>query len=337
MPAAPATAAPTPTILATNAISLFSNAYTNRPVTSWSPTWDLADVTDVQIATNDTKLYTNLKFAIVDFPTIDATTKTHFHIDIWTGNSTSFKIKLVDFGANGVYQGTLNDDTEHELTFTPALCEWVSYDIPFTDFTNLTSRAHLAQLILSGSNSKVYMDNAYFYTFGNLPVQLVNFSGVAKQHTTVLNWKTASESNNQAFIVERSINGIEYMPIGQVQGNGTSNVGHAYTFTDEKPLSGINYYRLRQVDTDGKATISTSIAVLFATNNLIVTNTLVHDILNISVDRTLPITIHILNVSGQTVYTGKIQGSQQLNLSDLTAGLYIIRTSEGDAIRFIKE
>jgi hypothetical protein len=179
------------------------------------------------------------------------------------------------------------------------------------------------------------MDNAYFYS-SVLPVSLTTFSGIAKQHTIALNWKTASESNNQAFIVERSINGIEYMPIGQVQGNGTSNVGHAYTFTDEKPLSGINYYRLRQVDTDGKATISTSIAVLFATNNLIVTNTLVHDILNVSVDRTLPITIHILNVSGQTVYTGKIQGSQQLNLSDLTAGLYIIRTSEGDAIRFIK-
>jgi beta-glucanase (GH16 family) len=339
MPAAPATAAPTPTVASANVTSLFSNTYTNVTVGSWSASWDDADVADVQIAGNDTKLYTNLKFAGVDFSNnqLDVTAKTHFHIDIWTGNSSVFKIKLVDFGANRVYQGTPNDDTEHELTFTPALCQWVSYDIPLTDFVGLTARAHLAQMILVGSNSKVYMDNAYFYRNSTLPVALTTFSGIAKQHTTLLNWTTASESNNQAFIVERSANATDYTAIGQVQGNGTTNIAHNYTFTDEKPLGGINYYRLRQMDADGKATISTAIAVLFSTNSFMVTNTLVHDVLNISTDRELPITINIFNISGQPVYTGKLQGSQQLNLSDLTSGLYIIRTSEGDAIRFIKE
>lgn len=165
-PSVPTVAAPTPTRAAVNVISLFSNAYTNKPVDTWSASWDQADVADVKVATNDTKLYTNLNFAGIEFTganLVNAKDMGFFHTDIWTPNSTTFKIKLVDFGANGVFQGTTNDDTEHELTFTPELGKWVSYDIPFTDFVGLKAREHLAQMIFVGSNSTVYIDNIYFY------------------------------------------------------------------------------------------------------------------------------------------------------------------------------
>jgi hypothetical protein len=169
----PTTAAPTPTRAAANVISLFSNAYTNKAVDTWSASWDQADVADVKIATNDTKLYTNLNFAGVEFVgpnMVNAKDMTHFHIDIWTPNSTTFKVKLVDFGANGIFQGTPNDDTEHELSFTPALGKWVSYDIPFTDFVGLKAREHLAQMIFVGSASTVYVDNVYFYKDAAAPL-----------------------------------------------------------------------------------------------------------------------------------------------------------------------
>ncbi len=84
---------------------------------------------DVQVRADDTKLYTNLVFAGVEATTqpIDASAMTHFHMDIWTPDATAapavFKIKLVDFGADGAFDG--GDDTEPELTFdattTPAL------------------------------------------------------------------------------------------------------------------------------------------------------------------------------------------------------------------------
>ncbi len=158
-------AAPTPTRAAQSVISLFSNAYTNRPIDTWSADWDNADVTTTLIKNNDTKFYSNLIYAGIEFTTnpINATAATHLHLDIWTPNSTTFKVKLVDFGENGVYQGTTNDDTEDELSFTPALGSWVSYDIPLCDFKGLKARAHLAQLILVGSNSQVFVDNVYFY------------------------------------------------------------------------------------------------------------------------------------------------------------------------------
>jgi hypothetical protein len=158
-------AAPTPTKPANTVISLFSNAYVNRPIDTWSADWDNADMTHLLIKNNETKCYSNLVYAGIEFTKnlINATTATHLHMDIWTPNSTTFKVKLVDFGANGLYQGVPNDDSEHELSFTPALSTWVSYDIPLSDFKDLKARAHLAQLILVGSNSQVYVDNVYFF------------------------------------------------------------------------------------------------------------------------------------------------------------------------------
>ncbi len=165
----PLTPAPTPTRPAANVISLFSNAYTNVPVDTWSAVWDQADVADIQISGNDTKKYTNLVFSGVEFTTttVNATDMQNYHIDLWTPDATTFHIKLVDFGADGVYQG--GDDTEYELTYTPSLSGWVSYDIPLSDFVGLTNRAHLAQMVFVASTSTVYIDNVYFWKTDNAP------------------------------------------------------------------------------------------------------------------------------------------------------------------------
>jgi beta-glucanase (GH16 family) len=159
------TAAPTPTRAAHTVISLFSNAYVNKPIDTWSASWDRADVTNTLIEKNETKRYSKLNYAGIEFAKnpINATAATHLHIDIWTPNAATFKVKLVDFGDNAIYQGTTNDDSEHELSFTPALGKWVSYDMALSDFKGLKAHAHLAQLILTGSNSRVYVDNVYFF------------------------------------------------------------------------------------------------------------------------------------------------------------------------------
>lgn len=169
---APDTPAPTPTYTASNVLSLFSNAYTNLPVDTWSAAWDMADVADVQINGNNTKLYTNLSYAGIEFTSnpINASGMTRFHMDIWTNDPTAlpavFKIKLVDFGADGAYAG--GDDTEHELSFdastVPPLVSnaWISFDIPLTNFTGMTNTAHIAQLIISGTPNTVYVDNVLF-------------------------------------------------------------------------------------------------------------------------------------------------------------------------------
>jgi hypothetical protein len=171
----PSVAAPTPTRAAGDVASLFSNAYTNRTVDTWSAVWDNADVSDVTVGGNQVKRYANFVFAGVEFTTnpVNATALNGFHLDVFVNDASNFRVKLVDFGANGAFGG--GDDTEHELTFnttsTPALVagQWNSLDIPLWRFTNMTGRSAIAQMILVGTGSIAYVDNVYFFNDPTLP------------------------------------------------------------------------------------------------------------------------------------------------------------------------
>jgi hypothetical protein len=193
-------------------IALFSGAYAAVPVSTWSSPFDDADVEDYLIGSDSTKKYTNLVFSIAEFATVDVSAMTHFHMDVWTPDPTAapavFKVKLVDFGADDAFGG--GDDVEHELIFdenTMNTEAWVSIDVPLASFTGLTTRANLAQLILSGDPNTVYVDNIYFYDSG-LPTEplvpaptptvdpgnvLSLFSGAYTSATTVDAWSTGSD------------------------------------------------------------------------------------------------------------------------------------------------
>lgn len=163
----PTAPAPDPNIDPTEVISLFSDVYTNVTVDTWRTDWSNATLEDIEIDGNAVKKYSELNFVGIETTssTIDASGMTHFRTDIWTGDATEFKIKLVDFGADGVFEG--GDDVEHELTFeAPAQQEWVTLDIPLSDFTGLTTKEHIAQLIFVGAPTganTVFVDNVLFY------------------------------------------------------------------------------------------------------------------------------------------------------------------------------
>jgi hypothetical protein len=89
-----------------------------------------------------------------------------------------------------------------------------------------------------------------------LPIELSSFNAVEKENKTLLNWSTMTESNNEKFEVERSSDGIDFVKIGEVKGNGNSHREVDYNFTDHSPLRGINYYRLKQVDYSGESRYS---------------------------------------------------------------------------------
>ncbi|PLX19444.1 MAG: hypothetical protein C0599_10945, partial [Salinivirgaceae bacterium] len=163
----PAVGAPVPTQDPADVISLFSDTYTDVTVDTWRTDWSSGVLEDVTIDSNPAKKYSDLDFVGIETGAspVDASGMTHVHIDIWTPNMTQFGLKLVDFGADASYGG--GDDVEHQINVAaPAQEEWVSLDIPFTEFTGLTTRSHLAQYILVGQpteSSIVYIDNFYFY------------------------------------------------------------------------------------------------------------------------------------------------------------------------------
>lgn len=177
--AEPTAAAADPNFDAANVISLFSNKYTDVTVDTWRTDWSTAVFTDIQIAGNDVKKYSSMDVVGIEAVgpnLIDASDMDHLNFDIWSPNSTLFKIKLVDFGADKAYGG--GDDTEHELSFSaPATEEWINYRIPMSDFTGLTNTSNIAQIIMVSQptgTSVVYLDNMFFSKGPGTSVKSVN-------------------------------------------------------------------------------------------------------------------------------------------------------------------
>ena len=166
-PTEPTSAAPTPVVPAANVISLFSDAYDDVTVDTWRTDWSVATLENVSVDGNPVKKYSALDFVGIETVSsqINATAMTQFHLDVWSADFTVFKVKLVDFGADGGFGG--GDDVEHEITIeSPAQGQWVSLELDLSDFTGLTTRANIAQLILVGAptaNNTVYVDNVYFH------------------------------------------------------------------------------------------------------------------------------------------------------------------------------
>jgi hypothetical protein len=96
---------------------------------------------------------------------------------------------------------------------------------------------------------------------GTLPVDWLSFNAYAAESAVELEWTTATEQYNRYFVVERSTDDRSYLPIGSVEGSGTSSVATNYRFTDNHPLSGAAYYRIRQTDMDGAISYSETVFV----------------------------------------------------------------------------
>lgn len=90
------------------------------------------------------------------------------------------------------------------------------------------------------------------YTLGTpLPVSLHSFYATPISNTVRLNWLTNTEENSDYFEVKRSVDGLEWLPIGVVSAAGNSSEKISYEFFDDKPNMGKNYYKLIQFDING--------------------------------------------------------------------------------------
>jgi hypothetical protein len=157
----PTVAAPTPTRPATSVISLFSNAYTDLAATDWFPNWNQTTVvSDVQIATNATKKYTNFNYQGTQFAApINVTTMNYLHIDMWTPSMTSFEVSMVNIAPLA--------QKEQKVVLTPTLSGWNSFNIPLSSYNTLVLTG-IGQLKLESipSGTTAYLDNLYFFRTG---------------------------------------------------------------------------------------------------------------------------------------------------------------------------
>lgn len=162
-----------------------------------------------------------------------------------------------------------------------------------------------------------------------LPIELLSFDGTYTSDGNLLKWITASEINNDYFVLERSSDGVNFVTIAKVKGAGNSTSNIDYSYLDVWASAGINYYRLKQIDFDGNFSYSNVIALrslrkdeLFlvypnpSNGSFVVT---VKDLYNEGYD------LKISNAVGQIVYSLEKSNEEQLKLQpNLSEGIYTI-------------
>lgn len=105
-----------------------------------------------------------------------------------------------------------------------------------------------------------------------VPVELISFNATVVNQSVMINWSTATETNNAGFEIERSpsqnpsireggLDQFNWTRIGFVNGSGTTTEKSKYSFCDHNPLPGKYYYRLKQIDFDGSFKYSNVIEI----------------------------------------------------------------------------
>lgn len=86
-----------------------------------------------------------------------------------------------------------------------------------------------------------------------LPVELTLFDVECSNEGVQIQWQTATEINNDYFVIEKSSDAVSYDEVTTINGQGTSNIVNSYSYTDVS-TGQLTYYRLKQVDYDGTTT-----------------------------------------------------------------------------------
>lgn len=182
-------------------------------------------------------------------------------------------------------------------------------------------------------------------SFTPLPVELTAFSAKTENNTTRLDWKTASEINNDYFSIEHSCDGRNFESVGEVNGIGTTTETQRYSFIHKSPKQGDNYYRLKQIDFDGGFEYSEIkvVRVEKATEVQVFPTIASTEISVIIRDEFLENSqLAIFNSMGQMVKIESINGATEfdINIKDLAKGHYYLQLRNGSEVvtkRFIKQ
>jgi hypothetical protein len=186
-------------------------------------------------------------------------------LGVAAGSFVSTNPNVVELTAGEVgHQGAVTTPASASYTYTGF--SWVAPSNPTLNDRNLRFFA-----VGNAANGNSGTTGDFIHTavinlqFPSLPVTLSWFTGVSGNNFTVmLQWETVQEQNSDRFVIERSADGRNFEPIGQVAAAGNSSLSRKYQYTDRLPRLGITpkaLYRLKQLDKDGKITYSNAVAV----------------------------------------------------------------------------
>ena len=218
----------------------------------------------------------------------------------------------------------LNGIDDFDLVLFKASFPFGGTDDPWTRMDNSVVNTVDKTVTLTGINSMsrwtVTSDAS------PLPIELLSFEGRKDGSAIELNWATASEINNDYFMVNRSTDAKNFASIGKITGSGTSNAMQTYSFIDSDPVKGTNYYQLEQTDYDGRSSFSGVISVEYKENKglelqIVDKESTVEAVIN-NPCKEKPVVLEIFDVTGQRVYSLPISIEQEMQKISISKDIF---------------
>jgi len=172
-----------------------------------------------------------------------------------------------------------------------------------------------------------------------VPVELSSFSATSSADGVLLEWATASETNNRGFEIERS-SGNEFSTVAFVDGKGTTTSTSSYSYTDAVS-AGKYSYRLKQIDFDGTTTYSNTVEVDLSPASYNLSQNFPNPFNPSTVIRfAMPVagnvTLNVYNALGQKVaelvngFKPAGEHSVDFSAANLTSGVYFYEIQAGE-------
>ncbi len=193
--------------------------------------------------------------------------------------------------------------------------------------TNYTSITRFQHILTSDSDVAFVAYNTISAVI--LPITLMSFEARYEQDEVRIRWKTATEINNDYFVVERSADGKNWEQVVRRDAAGNSQVELQYEEVDKYPLADVSYYRLKQTDFDGNYTYSNIVAVNVEGKAIELFPNPVSGILSIRGENVGK--IRVMNLVGQDItnqitFVNDSKTFVQIDVSTLDKGYYIIQS-----------
>jgi hypothetical protein len=270
-------------------------------------------------------------------------------VTVYLINSSENVIAVAVTDANGFYQfpnvapGTYSlgfFNLPNGTSFSPA------NQTVDSDDSDVIGNTILGITVLPTTSNLTF--DAGIINFRTLPISKLLATATLAGEVATINWLTENEVNTSHFILERSVDGINFAEVGQLTAGG--NVSGEARYTLPNNVSGLSskvYYRIKLIEADGKIRYSNIAAVnIIAGSNVKIWPNPFVDQVNISlkVERNTQITVSIVDVIGRTnvqrSYT-LVKGTNQLsinNLGSFPAGTYAVKVTaeNGELLQTIK-
>lgn len=168
-----------------------------------------------------------------------------------------------------------------------------------------------------------------------LPIELVSFNAKRINNEVKLDWKTASEKDNDFFTVERSLDGINFQEITKITGAKNSLKINSYEAVDENPSNEVSYYRLKQTDLNNEHKYSDIVSVDNDYSKMFISHVFPNPTSSdVSFDFYTPISgefnYQLVDLTGRIIVekTGLVESGHSIfkeNLEELPSGIYFMK------------